>query len=353
MAINLSSKSADKLLKKCALKSSVLTGAFSEEYSFSGAKTVVVTTAQTVKMKDYKREGTNRYGMPEEMQDITQELTLTQDKSYSLTVDKGNFKDQNYLKKVQDVIEIQNNVEAIPTRDRYCLAKASKTAGNIVGNSTALTKSNICERISTGTQALDDAEVPSENRTLFINAANYKLLKLSPEFLGVETLAEKVLTKGYVGMYDDMKVVKVPKGRWPENVNFIIVQKSCATAPQKIAETKVHKDPPGISGNLVEGRNYYDFFVFGARCEGVYVEVDTSSDKGSVLKAPTIAAAGGAISGVSGATYYYTTDGSDPRYSTTRLTGQPSSPEVGTIIKAYAEQAGKFPSPVAEMEITG
>ena len=71
-----------------------------------------------------------------------------------------------------------------------------------MGSGTALSKSNVCERISAGTEALDDAEVPQSGRTLFLPAAVYTMLKLSPEFLGLEKLGGRAVAKGQVGEYD-------------------------------------------------------------------------------------------------------------------------------------------------------
>ncbi|MBQ7284377.1 MAG: hypothetical protein IJW74_05980, partial [Oscillospiraceae bacterium] len=85
-------------------------------------------------------------------------------------------------------------------------------------------------------------------------------------------MARKALGKGVVGEFDDMIVKKVPSSRMPEGVNFIIVQKESATAPKKLEDAKIHQDPPGLSGNLIEGRWYYDCFVLDARKAGVYVD---------------------------------------------------------------------------------
>ena len=52
----------------------------------------------------------------------------------------------------------------------------------------------------------------------------------------------------------------------------------------------------------------------------MYVDVTTGGSV-TVLAAPTIAKAGGAITAAEGATAYYTTDGTDPRYSLTAKAG--------------------------------
>lgn len=95
--------------------------------------------------------------------------------------------------------------------------------------------------------------------------------------------------------------------------------------------------------------------MFGAKADGVYVEVDTGSSKGKVLGALTIAASGGAITGNSGNTVKYTTDGSDPRYSMTAVVGTAPSVSAGDVVKAYQYSAteGTYPSGVTEQKITG
>ena len=199
---------------------------------------------------------------------------------------------------------------------------------------------------------MDDCEIPSSDRTLFVPGEIYAKLRLSDEFHGCEGLMEKSLTKGQVGIYDNMRVVKVPHSRWPQNVNFIIVHKRAACAPVKLNDTKFHQDPPGISGSLLEGRQYYDLFVLAAKCNGVYVDVNTASGAGVICAAPEITPEGTIGCSTSGVTIKYTLDGSDPRYSVTAKIGTsvPSVP-AGTVVRAYAYKDGAFPSEVASGEI--
>ena len=45
---------------------------------------------------------------------------------------------------------------------------------------------------------------------------------------------------------------------------------------------------------------------------------------------------------------FYTTDGSDPRYSATAVQGTAAGAVAGTTVKAYAHKEGSFDSAVAE-----
>ncbi len=348
-AINLHTKYAKEIQTKFTTES-LINGHLSNEYSFSGVKTVRISTPITVPMTDYVRSGTSRYGTPTEMEDVVQELTLSQDKSFTLTIDKGNNLDQNGIKEAGKMLALQISEKAIPLMDKYSFERLAYLAGKINGESTALTKSNVCERITKGTTYMDDCEVPAFDRVLFVTADTYAKLRLSDEFKAADALMEKSLARGQVGSYDGMKVIKVPRLRWPENVNFMIVHKRAACAPVKLNDTKFHKDPPGISGALLEGRQYYDLFVFGAKCDGVYVDVDTS--KATICEAPEIGAAGELTCATAGVSFKYTTDGSDPRYSASAKTGTASdvdAPE--TVVRAYAYKNGAFPSAVTTVTL--
>ncbi len=329
-------------------RESLVAGRLCNDYDFSGAKTVRVLTPITVAMNTYKRTGTNRYGTPSEMQDIIQDMTLTQDRSFAITIDKGNDADQNFAKNAGKMLMLQIQERAVPEFDTYVLNKLATKAGFVVGDAQPLTKDNICERISNATAQLDDKEVPAYDRMLFVSTNTYRLLKHSPEFMAVQELGKEALTKGVVGMYDNMQVIKVPAPRWPANVNFMIVHKNAATAPVKISETKLHKDPPGISGHLLEGREYYDCFVFGQRAWGVYAEIDTAEGKGIVCAPPAIASNGALTSETSGVKFYYTIDGSDPRYSSTAMQGSSAYASSGTTVKAYCTKADCYDSAVTE-----
>lgn len=347
MAVNLHERYA-KEIQTAFVTGSLTAGVLDNSYSFTGVKTVKISTPITVPMTDYVRGGSNRYGTPTEMQDVVQELTLTQDKSFSLTIDKGNNADQNGIKAAGRMLSLQISERAIPTMDKYAFKQLSLKAGKIVGSATAITKSNICERITAGTTYMNDHEVPSEDRTIFIPSANYAYLRLSDEFQKCEKLLDKSLAKGQVGTYDGARVVLVPASRWPENVNFIMVHKRAATAPVKLNDTKFHQDPPGISGNLLEGRQYYDLFVYGAKCDGVYVEVNTGSGAGTICATPKLSSKE-LTSTTGGAVIKYTIDGTDPRYSSSAVvyTGALTE-EAGTKVRAYAYKDGAFPSEVLE-----
>ena len=95
-------------------RESLTAGRFSTDYSFKGAKTIEVFTPKTVPMSNYTRSGSGRYGTVTEMEDVVQELTLSRDRGFAFTVDKGNNMDQNMLKNAVKMLALQVSEQAIP-----------------------------------------------------------------------------------------------------------------------------------------------------------------------------------------------------------------------------------------------
>jgi hypothetical protein len=133
----------------------------------------------------------------------------------------------------------------------------------------------------------------------------------------------------------------------PANVPFMLIYKGSVIAPMKIDTFKGHVDPPGLSGDLLEFRMIHDAFVLGKKAAGVAVAVL----KGFVQAIPTITLSDSkATVASSGATaIYYTTDGSDPRYSKdAKAYTAAVTLAAGETIRAYAVADGKYASAVAE-----
>ena len=96
--VNLDTKYSKKIDQAFTI-ASLLKGRLSAENEFVGARTVRIHNINTVPLNDYNRGASaNRYGEPAEVGDTVQELTMTQDKSFSGVIDKGNNMDQSINK---------------------------------------------------------------------------------------------------------------------------------------------------------------------------------------------------------------------------------------------------------------
>lgn len=325
------------------------------DMEFSGVRTVHVLSLQTEPLQDYDRNaevGTaSRYGKTTEVGDVEQTFTMTQDKSLSLSVDKGNNKEQFNVKKAGAIMAAERDEHIVPELDRYRLQKWAQEAGIHKSLDAEPSKNTIVSDIINLHNDMVDAGVPATGCTLFIPRKYVPALKLSAEWVGLDSLGGKTLPSGSIGEVDGLAVKPVPTNRFPSDAYFMIINKSAVIAPMKINDFKGHTDPPGLSGDLIEFRMMHDAFVLGNKCSGVAVACKNSA----VCAAPTATVASGnctLASTTSGATILYTIDRSDPRYSKDAKTYTAAFPApAGTTIRAVATKDGMFSSTVTEKKV--
>jgi len=345
MSVNLASKYESQIITKWQIES-FLAGKVSNKYSFEGVRSISIYTPVTVDLSDYTRSGTNRFGTPVEMQDTLQTLTLSQDKSFAITIDKGNNADQLNIKGAGEMMSLQMKEKMIPHNDKYALSVWAKHAGNSVVVS-APAKDTIVTMLATALVTLDNEQVPDDMRWIFIGGTNYNLLRLSSEYLASDPLSSQILPKGVVGTFMNATVVKVPDSYMPTGVQFLIAHRDAVIYPMKLKTLRILTDVAGLDGSLLEGRHYFDAFVLGQKANGVYAGVLTANKVAKpVLTNTNNTVTVGAVSGV---TFYYTVDGTDPRFSSTASTMTEGVVLAsGETIKVVGMASGKCDSDIAE-----
>lgn len=275
MAINLADKYSQKVQERFSL-SSKTDAAAGHDYDFTGVKTIKIYSIDTVPTSNYTRSGTSRFGSLTELGDTTQELTLSQDKGFTFSIDAGNASEQFNIKHANKCLKREIDEVITPEIDTYRLAKW--VAGNGLSADHAilsavdgeLTEDNIVEAIFTAGATMSDNKVPVANRTLFIPELTFVKFKLSSVVMGADKIAEENIRKGYKGTIDGMKVVTVPSSLFPSGYNFIIKLKGATVDPMKLKNYRVHKNPMGVDGDVVEGRYIYDSFVLDSKCKGIF-----------------------------------------------------------------------------------
>ncbi|MBR5310753.1 MAG: chitobiase/beta-hexosaminidase C-terminal domain-containing protein [Oscillospiraceae bacterium] len=352
MAINLATKYAKELAQAFTQKS-VVDGVACKDYEFTGVKNLKVYTAVSQELNDYKRTGLNRYGTPQEAQDTVQDMIVEKDRSFSITIDKGNNSEQMGNKEASKILAIEMNEQAIPEMDKYALRKFIDYAGTVKEMEEEPDEENIVKMISDAMVHMGNKKVPAEGRYIFIGWSYFGILRLSKQFIGVEALAKEALVKGAVGTFMGAQVVTVPDEYLMKGDNrafFLIVYKNSVLQPKKVQDYFIKENPAGINGALIEGRFIYDAFVIGAKCNGVYAAVEY----GTVQEAPNFTLSGSTIKVTSsGASKIRVTlDGTDPRYSDSAIEttsgGSVNLPSGTTKAKAVAFNDEYFTSDVVE-----
>ncbi len=271
MAVNYAAKYEKKVDERFKLKS-LTQSAVNTEYDWNGVDTIKVYSIPTVGMNDYVKTGTSRYGAAAELDNTVQTMLLTRDRSFTFTIDKASEQDTQGVMAAGKALARQVDEVIVPEIDVYRLSTMSAAAvANGHTDTAAVTKDNAYESILAGSEKLDDKKVPSGGRIIFVTPGFLNLIKLSQDFIRASELSQKMLINGQVGEIDGMKVVKVPSSYLPANTPFLIAHPVATVGAQKLEDYKIHDNPPGINGKLVEGRKRYDAFVLENKKNALYV----------------------------------------------------------------------------------
>lgn len=229
---------------------------------FNGKNSVTIYNVDVVPENDYVRSGANRFGALVELGTGTQTFTLSQDKAFTFTVDRGNLNDSMMAQEAGKSVKRQVREVSVPTVDIYRLAVLSSYAvANSQSATSALAATDIYAKILVQQAALDNALVDDAGRVMFINPTNLNLLKRDPEFMKACDTTVKDLKRGIIGEVDGLTIVKVPTSWLATSLGFMIVANNVLVAPTKFDMVRTLTDVQGIDGTVAEGRRYYDAFV--------------------------------------------------------------------------------------------
>ena len=186
--------------------------------------------------------------------------------------------------------------KVVPENDAVRFAAYSKGASDGMKTAESIsTGAGAVAAIDLGTQKLDDAEVPYEGRILFVNPTLYRLLKAG---ITRYTMNGEYGIDYNVEMYNDMRVITVPSGRFntvctlaqPEahdgaggytaagsTINFLIIHPSAVLQVMRLANPRI------FSPEVVQEADawQYDFremhgvWVKHQKMNGIYVNAPT------------------------------------------------------------------------------
>lgn len=255
-------------------KKSILTN---NQFDWTGAHTIKVYKINTGSMNDYDRKGTgtgmggSRYGKVESLDATTEEFTLKKDRSFTFAIDKLDEDETGNQLKAATALARQQRQVVIPEVDKYTYKTMCENAG-YKPDGIELTADNIYDEIMKGNNALDNAEVPETERILLVTPNTYILMKKCKDIILETDIGAEMRIRGVIANIDGLTVIKVPQNRLPEGFGFMIAHPCATVAPTKLEDYKIHENPPGISGSLVEGRICYDAFILENKAKAIYYQ---------------------------------------------------------------------------------
>lgn len=276
MAIDLVTKFAPYTDEQFATESkkSLLTN---NDFDWTGAHTIKVYMISTSAMNDYNRNGPvhegqwSRFGPIADLDATTEEMTLNKDRSFTFAIDKLDTDETAQQLAGASALARQNREVVIPEVDSYTYGVMAANAGHKPA-AISLSAETIFGEITKTSLALDDAEVPETGRVLLVTPTVYTMMKQSPDITLDSDVGQEMRLRGVISVLDGASVVKVPAVRLPENFGFMLAHPSATVAPTKLEDFRIHQDPPGISGALVEGRIVYGAFVLDNKAKAIYYQ---------------------------------------------------------------------------------
>ena len=259
-------------------KKSLLTN---QDFEWTGAHTVKVYKITTADMEDYGRSGPksgnwSRYGTVQGLDATTEEFTLTKDRSFTFAIDKLDEDETGGQLAAASALARQQRQVIIPEVDTYTYGVMAAGAGT-KPTAVTLTEENIYTEILKAGTTLDNADVPEDNRQLVVTPDVYQLMKRCKDIVMETNIGNDLRIRGVIANLDGTNVIKAPAARLPKNFGFMLAQPVATVAPTKLEDYKIHKDPPGISGSLVEGRICYDAFVLDNKVKAIYYQANKAA----------------------------------------------------------------------------
>ena len=274
MAINLAtafqSKTSDLLVASRKTK-----GMTNQDWSWDGVDTIKVYTLADPTIGNYNPNGANRYGEPTEVEDTLQTWQVTRDRAWSKTIDKSNRDDSMMVRQPGKYLAQVTKNKMTPEIDTFILATIGTAAAvydrDDIATDAATTSANAWTDFLLINADITDREGMENGRVAGMTASYYNFLKQGGFVLDSDS-AYRDRKSGSLGTVDGVEVVIIPSTRMPANTNLIITHPSVTVAPEKLVDYTLHKNAPGISGDLLEYRHRYDAFVDTNKiyCVGVH-----------------------------------------------------------------------------------
>ena len=245
-----------------------------KNFTFNGTSAIKIYKVSTASMVDYVRDGAlpagqwSRYGLVEGLDATTETFQLNKDRSFTFAIDRLDAEETKRNLEAAGALARQLREVVIPEIDKHVYSVLCSDAGQKPSRE-PITSGNIYDLVIQANNLLDVAEVPEAGRVIVITPDIHLLMKKSPDIIMETNIGNELRIRGVIGTLDGLTVLRVPANRLPNDFGFLIAHPVACCAPVKLDSYKIHENPPGISGSLVEGRINYDAFVLDNKANAI------------------------------------------------------------------------------------
>ena len=261
------------LLDEVYKAASLTTDLENSAVKFDGSKTVKVLKLTVPPLGTYTRNTGYTDG------DVTADweaFTLTQDRGTEFSVDAMDDEETLNMTFGNASSEfIRRSV--VPQVDAYRFAAMAKAEGVGTAAATLTTGDAAIKAITAAMTAMDEAEVPTEGRILYITPTLKRLIDELDSYKSKKCLdgISKTVIVPQSRFYSDVTVDDkgFAKAEGAANLNFIIVDPKAAFAVAKHKKLRVFDPDTNQKRDdyLFQYRLYHDMFVYPQKAAGIYV----------------------------------------------------------------------------------
>lgn len=258
---------------------------------WTSAKTVQIPKITTGGFVDVNRDVVS--GFTRRVDNSFDTYTLEHDREFSTLVDPMDIDETNMALSIANITRVFNTEHKIPEMDKYMASKllAEYTGAGGTADTTALTVTNILATFDKYMEEMDDAEVPTEGRLLYVTPQINTMLK------NAESISRSINVQGGQGgainrsvrSLDEVTIKIVPSSRMKslynftngavadgaaKQINMIMIHPVTIFAPQKYEFVSLDEPTAKTGGKyLYYERKYWDVFVIEAKKAGIKINM--------------------------------------------------------------------------------
>ena len=246
------------------------------QLDFDGGNAVKVMKVTTTGLGDYSKTD----GYAKGNATVTWEtMTLTEDRSAEFEIDRMDNEETLYTAFGAVTGEF-TRVNVAPEIDAYRFAKYAKTANIGTASGALADGAAVVAALRACATAMDEAEVPANDRILFITPTNYGMIEDLDTTKSKEVLNRfsQVIQVPQTRFYSDITLNAggsswgYAKSSGGKELNFLAIAKSAVTQVTKLALPKIFDPDTNQSKDAwkFQYRLYHDAFAFENKVKGIY-----------------------------------------------------------------------------------
>lgn len=255
---------------------------------FVNAKTIQVPNISTGGFTDVDRDVVT--GFTRRVDNNFTTYTLEHDREFQTLVDPVDVDETNMAVTIANITQVFNTEHKIPEMDKYMASKlaAEYTAKGGTFDETALDVNNILDKFDELMEQMDEAEVPTEGRVLYVTPAVRTLLKKAEGIQrSLDVRGEGGGVNRNVRSLDDVNIIAVPSSRMKteyvftdgaivaptaQQIQMILIHPTVLYAPQKYEFVSLDEPSAKTGGKwLYYERKYWDVFLIEQKLDGVKI----------------------------------------------------------------------------------